>query len=79
MSGGLRDHLSGIDVGFTIADCGIAETGTLVIDSNSEATRLVTTLPWVHVALVGPDKLLPSLKEAPRILKVLPRNATGQA
>jgi len=41
--------------------------------------RLVTTLPRVHVALVGFDKLIPDLKSMFQILKVLPRNATGQA
>ena len=38
----------------------------------------MTTLPRVHVALVGFDKLVPDLKSALRILKALPRNATGQ-
>ena len=49
---GLRDHLAGIDIGFTVADFGIAETGTLVIDSSSEAIRLATMVSEVHVAVL---------------------------
>ncbi|OQX15036.1 MAG: lactate utilization protein, partial [Desulfobulbaceae bacterium A2] len=33
INSGLRGHLAGIDIGFTVADYGIAETGTLVLDS----------------------------------------------
>lgn len=49
---GLRNHLAGIDIGLTIADFGIAETGTLVIDSSSEEVRLATMISEVHVAVL---------------------------
>ena len=52
LRGGLRDHLAGIDIGLTIADFGIAETGTLVIDSSSEEIRLATMISEVHVAVL---------------------------
>ncbi len=52
IAGSLRDHLAGIDVGLTLADYGIAETGTLVLDSSSEAVRLATMVSEVHVALL---------------------------
>ena len=48
----LRDHLAGIDIGLTLADYGIAETGTLVIDSRSESVRLATMVSEIHVALL---------------------------
>ncbi|MFH1980212.1 MAG: lactate utilization protein [Pseudomonadota bacterium] len=54
---GLRNHLAGIDIGFTIADFGIAETGTLVIDSSSEAIRLATMVSEVHVAVLPREKI----------------------
>lgn len=54
---GLRDHLAGIDMGFTIADYGIAETGTLVIDSSSEDVRLATMISEVHVAVLPAGRL----------------------
>jgi L-lactate dehydrogenase complex protein LldG len=49
---GLRDHLAGIDIGLTMVDYGIAETGTLVIDSSSEEVRLATMISEVHVAVL---------------------------
>lgn len=49
---GLRDHLAGIDIGFTPVQFGIAETGTLVIDSSSEEVRLATMISEVHIALL---------------------------
>jgi len=67
------------DMGISGANFAIADSGTLGLVTNEGNMRLVTTMPRVHVALVGFDKLLPNLKSALRILKVLPRNATGQA
>lgn len=75
----MRQKFREADMGITGANFAIAETGTLGIVSNEGNARLVTTLPRVHVALVGLDKLLPSLQDALRINQVLPRNATGQA
>jgi L-lactate dehydrogenase complex protein LldG len=54
---GLRDHLAGIDMGFTVADFGIAETGTLVIDSSSEDVRLATMISEVHVAVLPASRI----------------------
>ena len=48
----LRNHGNGIHVGVTFADFGIAETGTLVINSDSEEKRLITMISDVHVALL---------------------------
>lgn len=74
----LRQAFVEADMGITGANFAIAETGTMAIVTNEGNGRLVTTLPRVHVALVGLDKLVPDLASALRILKVLPRNATGQ-
>jgi L-lactate dehydrogenase complex protein LldG len=49
----LRRFPGGIDMGVTWADYGIAETGTLVIASDSEETRLATMLCEVHVAVLN--------------------------
>lgn len=54
---GLRNHLAGIDIGFTMVDYGIAETGTLVIDSSSEAIRLATMVSEIHVAVLPRKKI----------------------
>jgi len=55
--GPLRRHLAGIDIGLTMADLGIAETGTLVIDSGSEEVRLATMISEIHVAVLPISRL----------------------
>ena len=75
----LRPAYLGADMGISGANFAIAESGSLGLVTNEGNMRLVTTMPRVHVALVGYDKLIPDLKTMLRILKVLPRNATGQA
>lgn len=75
----LRPAFLEADMGISGANFAIADSGTLGLVTNEGNMRLVTTLPRVHVALVGFDKLLPDLKSALNILKLLPRNATGQA
>ncbi|HBZ57043.1 MAG TPA: (Fe-S)-binding protein, partial [Syntrophobacteraceae bacterium] len=76
--GRLRQAFLEADMGISGANFAIAQTGTLGLVTNEGNGRLVTTLPRVHVALVGFDKLVPDLASALRILRVLPRNATGQ-
>ncbi len=48
----LRDNLKGVDVGCTYADFGIAETGTLVINSTDENLRLATMISDIHAAIL---------------------------
>jgi iron-sulfur cluster protein len=74
----LRKAFLEADMGISGANFAIADTGTLGIITNEGNARLTTTLPRVHVALVGVDKLIPDLHTALRILQVLPRRATGQ-
>lgn len=74
----LRQEFLQADMGISGANFAIAETGTIGVVTNEGNGRLVTTLPRVHVALVGFDKLVPNLSSALRVLKALPRNATGQ-
>ncbi len=74
----LRQAFLEADMGISGANFAVAETGTIGLLTNEGNARLVTTLPRVHVALAGFDKLVPNLGSALRILKALPRNATGQ-
>ncbi|WDP90571.1 MAG: LUD domain-containing protein [Desulfobacter sp.] len=75
----LREKFVQADMGITGANYVLAETGSIGIATNEGNARLVSTLPRVHVALAGIDKLLPTIKEALAVNKVLPKNATGQA
>ncbi|MHC1789601.1 L-lactate dehydrogenase (quinone) large subunit LdhH [Solidesulfovibrio sp.] len=75
----LRPKFCQADMGISGANFAIAATGTIGLITNEGNGRLTTTLPRVHVALVGIDKLMPSLHDALRIIRCLPKNATGQA
>ena len=74
----LRQKFAEADMGITGANFAVAETGSIGIVTNEGNARLVTTLPRVHVALMGIDKLVPTIGDALKILKVLTRNATAQ-
>lgn len=74
----LRKEYVQADMGISGANFAVAETGTMGMVTNEGNGRLVTTLPRVHVALVGLEKLTPTLHDALRVLRALPRNATGQ-
>ena len=74
----LRPKFVQADMGVSGGNFAIAESGTMGIVTNEGNGRLTTTLPRVHVALMGLDKLTPDLNSALKVLKVLPRNATGQ-
>ncbi len=73
----LRNHAGGIDVGFTIVDYGIAETGTLVLNSNSEDTRLATMLCEIHVALLPKSRLRQSALAMSEELSALTKNPSS--
>lgn len=74
----LRQVFFDAQMGISGANIAIAETGTLVIVSNEGNARLVTTLPPIHVAVVGYEKLVSSMDDATAILKVLSKSGTGQ-
>ena len=74
----LRPKFHEADMGISGANLCIAETGSIAIVTNEGNGRLVNTLPRVHVALAGLDKLVPKIEDALTVLQVLPRNATSQ-
>src|SRR5262249_8536097 len=74
----LRQRFLEADMGVSGVNFAVAETGTLVLVTNEGNGRLVTTLPRIHVALMGIDKVIPSLTDLMVFLQLLPRAATGQ-
>lgn len=74
----LRQKFLNAGMGISGANIAIAETGTLVLLTNEGNARLVTTLPPVHVTVVGMEKLVASFQDALPIIEALPRSATGQ-
>jgi L-lactate dehydrogenase complex protein LldG len=55
--------LFNFDVGITSAQAGIAETGTLVLDSSVERNRLVSLVPPVHIAILHASRIYATLSE----------------
>ena len=74
----LRPKFHEADMGISGANFCIAETGSITIVTNEGNGRLVNTLPGVHVAIAGLDKLVPKIEDVLLALRVLPRNATSQ-
>jgi L-lactate dehydrogenase complex protein LldF len=74
----LRQQFLRADMGITGVNFAIAETGSIVLVTNEGNGRLCSTLPRVHVALMGMEKLLPRLADLAVMLKVLTNSATGQ-
>jgi L-lactate dehydrogenase complex protein LldF len=75
----LRPHFLTADMGITGANFLVAETGTTVIVTNEGNGRMTATLPRVHVAIAGIEKVLPTLEDVSFILRLLTRSATGQS
>jgi L-lactate dehydrogenase complex protein LldG len=59
-----RDQLFATDAGVTAAQWGIAETGTLVLESASERSRLLSLVPPLHVAVLSARRICASLGDA---------------
>jgi L-lactate dehydrogenase complex protein LldF len=75
----LRPKFLSADMGVSGANFLVAETGSTLIVTNEGNGRLCTTLPRLHVALTGIEKVVPTLEDVSTLLRLLPRSATGQA
>jgi L-lactate dehydrogenase complex protein LldF len=76
--GMLRRHFVSADMGISGANFLVAETGSTLIVTNEGNGRMVTTLPRVHVAITGIEKVLPTLEDVATIMRLLPPHGTGQ-
>ncbi len=74
----LRENFMTAGMGISGANFAIAESGSLVLIENEANIRLSTTLPDIHVAIVGIEKLIPKLADLGTFLSLLPVAATGQ-
>lgn len=74
----LRDRFAAADVGISGVNFGIAETGTIVIVENEGNIRLTTSVPRIHIAVMGIEKVIPRFADLDVFLKLLPRSGTGQ-
>ncbi len=74
----LRTKFLNADMGISGGNIAVAETGSIVLMTNEGNARLVTSLPKIHVALVGIEKLVATFGDVVPILRALPRSATAQ-
>lgn len=74
----LREEYLQADFGMSGGNFMIAETGTVVIVTNEGNGRLSTSMPPVHIAVVGIEKIIPTWEDFATLIQLLPRSATGQ-
>ena len=74
----LREKFLSAEMGISGGNFLVAETGTLVMVTNEGNGRMCTTIPDLHVAVVGIDKVIPDWDALIVFLKLLARSATGQ-
>jgi L-lactate dehydrogenase complex protein LldF len=74
----LREKFLTADIGITGANFGVAETGTIVTVTNEGNARLVTSVPPVHVVVMGIEKLVPRFEDLSVFVQLLGRSGTGQ-
>jgi iron-sulfur cluster protein len=74
----LRGGFLAGQVGLSGANVAMADSGAIGIITNEGNEQLATTLPATHIALIGVEKIVPSLREALDVINILPKNATGQ-
>jgi L-lactate dehydrogenase complex protein LldF len=66
------------DIGISGVNFAVAETGQMVICTNEGNGRLSTSLPRVHIAIMGLEKVIPTLDDLALLLPVLATAGTGQ-
>src|SRR5690349_20970103 len=74
----LREKFLQADMGITGANFAVADTGTVVLVTNEGNGRMATSLPRVHVAVMGVEKIIPSMTDLAVFLAILAKSATGQ-
>lgn len=74
----MREVFLTADIGISGVNFGVAETGSLCIVSNEGNARMVATIPPVHIALMGMERIVPNLDDLSLLISLLARSATGQ-
>ncbi len=74
----LREEFLSADMGISGVNFAVAETGTIVIVENEGNARLSTTIPKIHIAIMGIEKVIPRLEDLSTFLNILFRSASGQ-
>ena len=74
----LREDFINADMGISGVNFAVAETGSITTCTNEGNGRLCTTLPRIHVAMMGIERIVPTVQDLSVMLQVLARSASGQ-
>lgn len=74
----LRQEFVDADIGLSGVNFAAADTGTLWLVENEGNGRLCTTVPDIHVAIMGMEKVVASIEHIVPLASLLTRSATGQ-
>ncbi|MDE2887644.1 MAG: LUD domain-containing protein [Gemmatimonadota bacterium] len=74
----LRPIFLNADIGMTGANVGVAETGAIVIETNEGNARLVSSIPDVHICIMGREKIVDTVEDALQMMLAHPISAVGQ-
>jgi L-lactate dehydrogenase complex protein LldF len=75
----LRDAFLAADVGITGVNFAVADTGSICLVENEGNGRMSSSLPRVHIAIMGMERIVRDWEELDVMLALLARSATGQA
>jgi len=74
----LRDRFLAAGAGLTGVNFAVAETGAVVVCTNEGNADMGTSLPPIHIACMGVEKIVPRERDLGVFLRLLARSATGQ-
>ena len=74
----LREKFIAADAGISGANFVAADSGSLMLVESEGNIRMTMTLPPVHIAIAGIEKVVPSRTDFATFIELLPRSGTGQ-
>jgi L-lactate dehydrogenase complex protein LldF len=74
----LREKYTSYDIGITGGNFLIADSGSIALTENEGNARLTTTFPKIHIAIVGIEKVIPTMNDLDLFWPMLSSHGTGQ-
>ena len=74
----LRKRFLEADMGITGVNFAVAKEGSIVLFENEGNIRYTTTIPKIHIAIMGIEKVIPSFNELVIFMELLSRSTAGQ-
>jgi len=74
----LRDKFHHVEMGITGVNVAVAETGTIINVENEGNIRFTKSSPRTQVSVMSLEKVVPTMKDALHLIRLLCRNCTGQ-